>query len=77
MIIIFPLKIRFIINPISGTGKQKGIEKYITKHLENSEIIYKSARDGEIICSIANITKSQKELGFYRKISLDVGLNTL
>ena len=40
MTIIFPLKIRFIINPISGTGKQKGIEKYITKHLENSEIIY-------------------------------------
>ena len=34
------MKIRFIINPISGTGKQKGIEKYITKHLENSEIIY-------------------------------------
>ena len=34
------MKIRFIINPISGTGKQKGIEKFITKHLENSEIIH-------------------------------------
>jgi len=34
------MKIRFIINPISGTGKQKGIEEYITKHLENFEIIY-------------------------------------
>jgi YegS/Rv2252/BmrU family lipid kinase len=34
------LKIRFIINPISGTGKQKGIEEHITKHLENFEIIY-------------------------------------
>ena len=34
------MKIRFIINPISGTGKQKGIEKFIIKHLENFEIIY-------------------------------------
>jgi len=34
------MKIRFIINPISGTGKQKGIKEYITKHLENFEIIY-------------------------------------
>ena len=44
---------------------------------KNSEIIYKSARDGEIIYSVANITKSQKELGFYTKISLDVGLSVL
>ena len=34
------MKIRFIINPISGTGKQKGIEKFMIKHLENFEIIY-------------------------------------
>ena len=34
------MKIRFIINPISGTGKQKGIEKYITKYLNDFEIIY-------------------------------------
>ena len=44
---------------------------------KNSEIIYKSAREGEIIYSVANITKSQKELGFYTKISLDVGLSVL
>ena len=34
------MKIRFIINPVSGTGKQKGIEQYITKHLENFDIVY-------------------------------------
>ena len=34
------MKIRFIINPISGTGKQKGIEKFMFKYLENFEIIY-------------------------------------
>jgi len=34
------MKIRFIINPISGTGKQKGIEEYISKYIENFEIIY-------------------------------------
>jgi YegS/Rv2252/BmrU family lipid kinase len=34
------MKIKFIINPISGTGKQKGIEEYITKHFENFEIIH-------------------------------------
>lgn len=50
MITIFPLKIRFIINPISGSGKQKGIEEYITEHLENFEIIYtKKAGDATII----------------------------
>jgi len=34
------MRIRFVINPISGTGKQKGIEEYIAKYIENSEIIY-------------------------------------
>ena len=34
------MKIRFIINPISGTGKQKGIEKYISRHHKDFEIIY-------------------------------------
>ena len=34
------MKIRFIINPISGTGKQRGIEQCIAKHLENYEIFY-------------------------------------
>ena len=34
------MKIRFIINPNSGTGKQKGIEKYINKYIKDFEIIY-------------------------------------
>ena len=34
------MKIRFIINPMSGTGKQRGIEQCIAKHLENYEIFY-------------------------------------
>ena len=36
------MKIRFIINPISGTGKQKGIEKLIAKMLMNLDydIVY-------------------------------------
>jgi len=44
---------------------------------KNSEIIYKSARGGEIIYSVANIIKSKKELGFYTKISLKNGLSIL
>jgi diacylglycerol kinase (ATP) len=44
------MKIRFIINPISGTGKQKGIENYITKHLDNYDIFYtQRAGDASII----------------------------
>ena len=34
------MKIKFIINPISGTGKQKGIEDTIAKHLDNYDIVY-------------------------------------
>ena len=36
------MKIRFIINPISGTGKQKGIENLIAKNLSNFDytIVY-------------------------------------
>ena len=34
------MRIRFIINPISGTGKQKGIEEHITKHVDNFDIVY-------------------------------------
>ena len=44
---------------------------------ENSEIIYKSPRKGEIIYSVADITKSKKELRFDPKISLSYGLKTL
>ena len=34
------MKIKFIINPISGTGKQKGIEDVIHSYLSNYEIVY-------------------------------------
>ena len=34
------MRTRFIINPISGTGKQKGIEDYIAKYLDNYEVFY-------------------------------------
>ena len=44
---------------------------------KNSEIIYKSARTGEIIHSVADIAKSQKDLGFSPKISLINGLKSL
>ena len=49
----------------------------ITLCEKNSEIIYKSARKGEIIFSVADITKSQKELKFQPKISLNIGLKIL
>ena len=42
------MKIRIIINPISGTGKQKGIEEHITKHLDNFEIIH-TRKSGDAI----------------------------
>ena len=32
------MKIRFIINPIAGTGKQNGIEHYIFEVIENQII---------------------------------------
>ena len=34
------MKIRFIINPIAGTGKQNGIEHYIAKYFHDYEILY-------------------------------------
>ena len=34
------MKIRVIINSIAGTGKQKGIEDTIAKHLDNYDIVY-------------------------------------
>ena len=34
------MKIRFIINPIAGTGKQKGIEDYISENFKNADIKY-------------------------------------
>jgi len=61
----------------NGTNISDLAKLFIQLSGKNSEIIYKSARDGEIIYSVANITKSQKELGFYPKTSLDAGLRTL
>ena len=68
-----------IYNIASGNGTSIGDLAKLFMQLsgKNSEIIHKSARDGEIIYSVANITKSQKELGFYPKMSLDGGLSTL
>ena len=44
---------------------------------KNSKIIFESARKGEISYSVADIVKSQLNLGFKPKISLDVGLKTI
>ena len=44
---------------------------------KNCEIIYQPARKGEIIYSVADIIKSQNELKFNPKISLNTGLTTL
>ena len=68
-----------IYNIASGTGTSINDLAKLLIRLSgtNSEIIHTFAREGEIIYSVANITKSQKELGFYTKISLDVGLNIM
>jgi UDP-glucose 4-epimerase len=78
--IIISIKSKFeIYNIASGNGTSIGdlAKLFIQLFEKNSEIIYKSARKGEIIYSVANIDKSQKELGFHTKISLDVGLISL
>jgi UDP-glucose 4-epimerase len=78
--IIISIKSKFeIYNIASGNGTSIGdlAKLFIQLFEKNSEIIYKSARKGEIIYSVANIDKSQKELGFHPKISLDVGLISL
>ena len=41
------MKIRFIINPISGTGKQKGKEAVIKKHLAFSYDIVYTQKSGD------------------------------
>ena len=68
-----------IYNIASGNGTSiSNLAKLLIQLFEkNSEIIYKSARTGEIVYSVANIAKSQKELGFYPKISLNAGLKIL
>ena len=49
------MKIRFIINPIAGKGKQKGIESEIVKNFNNYDIFYtKKTGDASIISKKAN-----------------------
>jgi UDP-glucose 4-epimerase len=68
-----------IYNIASGTGTSiSNLAKLLIQLSEkNSEIIYKSARKAEIIYSVSDVTKSQKELGFNPKIILNKGLKTL
>jgi UDP-glucose 4-epimerase len=68
-----------IYNIASGYGTSiSNLAKLLIQLSENnSEIIYKPVRKGEIIYSVANISKSQKEFGFHTKISLNDGLRIL
>jgi nucleoside-diphosphate-sugar epimerase len=50
---------------------------FIHSSEKKSEIIFKPARDGEIIHSVADISLAQKELGFFPQISLNDGLKTI
>ena len=61
----------------NGTSISNLAKLFIQLSGKSLKIIYKSTRSGEITYSVANITKSQKDLGFYPKISLDVGLKTM
>ena len=51
------MKIRFIINPISGTGKQKNIEKLISRHFNDYDIYY-TKKPGDAKKYSANAVKS-------------------
>jgi len=78
--IILSMKSTFgIYNIASGNGTSiSNLAKlFIQLSGKSLKIIYKSARAGEITYSVANITKSQQELGFYTKISLNAGLKIL
>ena len=59
------MKIKFIINPISGTGKQKGIEDTIALHFDNYDIVQKN-RTAIIFATKAEIknapTNSSEEI---------------
>ena len=51
------MKTRFIVNPISGTGKQKDIEKLIFEEYQNYDLYFtKKTGDASSICK-----KSLKE----------------
>ena len=63
-------------NIASGVGTSViQLANLFTRSTEN-KITYKSARTGEIIYSVADISKSLKELGFFPKISLNDGLKS-
>ena len=64
-------------NIASGVGTS--ITNLTNLFVQSSEnkIIYKAARMGEITYSVADISKSQSDLGFSPKISLKDGLKTL
>ena len=61
----------------NGTSITNLAKLLIQLSRKNSEIIYTSTRVGQIIYSVVNIAKSQKELGFYIKIPLKDSLSTL
>tara|TARA_B110000438_G_scaffold193373_1_gene184961 strand:+ start:461 stop:1324 length:864 start_codon:yes stop_codon:yes gene_type:complete len=68
-----------IYNIASGIGTSINDLAHLLIQLseKNPQIIYKSVRKGEITYSVANTDKSQIELGFYPKISLNAGLKIL
>jgi len=68
-----------IFNIASGNGTSINDLAKLFIHLseKKSEIIFKPARDDEIIHSVADISLAQKELGFFPQISLNNGLKTI
>jgi UDP-glucose 4-epimerase len=68
-----------IFNIASGNGTSINDLAKLFIHLsgKKSEIIFKPARDAEIIHSVADIHLAQKELGFFPQISLNDGLKTI
>ena len=68
-----------IFNIASGNGTSINDLAKLFIHLseKKSEIIFKPARDDEIIHSVADISLAQKELGFFPQISLNDGLKTI
>ena len=68
-----------VYNIASGTTTSINNLAKLLKELFNkkSKIIFKPIRPGEIIFSAANVDKSQKELKFHPKISLNDGLKLI
>ena len=66
-----------ICNIASGVGTSVIQLANLFTQSTGEKITYNSARTGEITYSVADIAKSQKELGFYPKISLNDGLKSI